>query len=108
MSGCLRGGFLEIMRKKKHSHKRESAPQREKGLNYICANCGVEEMIPYEVLEDFDMMYPEEMLKGPHQFRCEKCEEGIMQPEEYAARIKGFGLYEGLDYTIKKEKKEKS
>ncbi len=83
-------------------------PQREKGLNYICANCGAEEIISYEVLEDFDMMYPEEMLKGPHQFRCEKCEEGIMQPEEYEARVKGFGLYEGLDYTIKKGKKEKS
>ena len=54
------------------------------------------------------MMYPEEMLKGPHQFRCEKCEEGIMQPEAYEARVMGFGLYEGLDYTIKKGKKEKS
>ncbi len=108
MTGCLREGFLEIMMKKKRSHKRKSAPQREKGLNYICPNCGAEEIISYEVLEDFDMMYPEEMLKGPHQFRCEKCEEGIMQPEEYEARVKGFGLYEGLDYTIKKGKKEKS
>lgn len=54
------------------------------------------------------MMYPEEMLKGPHQFRCEKCKEGIMQPEEYAARVMGFGLYEGLDYTIKKDKNKKS
>ena len=108
MTGSLRGGFLEIMRKKKRSHKGKSAPQREKGPNYICSNCGAEEIIPHEVLEDFDMMYPEEMLKGPHQFRCEKCEEGIMQPEEYEARVMGFGLYEGLDYTIKKGKKEKS
>ena len=45
----------------------------------ICPNCGAEEIISYEVLEDFDMMYPEELLHGPHQFRCERCEEGIMQ-----------------------------
>jgi hypothetical protein len=56
-------------------------------------------------LEDFDMMYPEELLRGPHQFRCEKCKEGIMQPEKYEARIMGFGLYEGLDYMIKREEK---
>ena len=31
-----------------------------------------------------------------------------MQPEAYEARVMGFGLYEGLDYTIKKGKKEKS
>ncbi len=84
--------------KKRH---RKSTP-KSKGLNYICPKCGAGEIIPYEVLEDFDMMYPEEMLKGPHQFRCEKCKEGIMQPEKYEARIMGFGLYEGLDYTIKK------
>ena len=81
-------------------------PQKEKGLNYICPNCGAEEIIPCEVLENFDMMCPEELLHGPHQFRCEKCEEGIMQPEEYEARVMGFGLYEGLDYTIKKGKRK--
>lgn len=54
------------------------------------------------------MMYPGELLRGPHQFRCEKCEDGIMQPEKYGARVMGFGLYEGLDYTIKKGKEKKS
>lgn len=78
----------------------------QKGSNYICSKCGAEEIIPYEVLEEFDMMYPEELLHGPHQLRCEKCGDGIMQPEKYEARVMGFGLYEGLDYTIKKEKEK--
>jgi len=51
------------------------------------------------------MMYSEELLKGPHQFRCEKCKKGVMQPEKYEAKVMGFGLYEGLDYTIKKDTK---
>ena len=80
---------------------------QKKGVNYICPDCGAEEIIPYEVLEDFDMMYPEELLKGPHQFRCEKCKKGVMQPEKYEARVMGAGLYEGLDYTIKKDTKRK-
>lgn len=84
----------------KKRHRKSTS--KSKGLNYICPKCRAEEIIPYEVLEDFDMMYPEEMLNGPHQFRCEKCRERIMQPEKYEARIMEFGLYEGLDYTIKK------
>ena len=55
---------------------RKRLKSQKKGVNYICPDCGAEEIIPYEVLEDFDMMYPEELLKGPHQFRCEKCKKG--------------------------------
>ena len=95
--------------KKKSYPQKRLKSQSKKGVNYICSDCGAGEVIPYEVLEDFDMMYPEELLKGPHQFRCEKCKKGVMQPEKYEARVMGFGLYEGLDYTIKKDtKREKS
>ena len=76
------------------------------GLKYICPNCNTEEVIPYEALEYFDDTNPQQLLHGPHMFRCEKCD-GIMQPEKYEARVMGFGLYEGLDYTIKHENKNK-
>lgn len=82
--------------------------KEQKGCKYICPKCGTEEIIPYEVLEEFDMMFPEELLHGPHQLRCEKCNEGVMQPEKYEARVMGAGLYEGLDYTIKRGKEKKS
>jgi len=52
-------------------------------------------------------MYPEELLHGPHMLRCEKCADGIMQPEHYEAKIKGYGLYESIDYSIKTEKQKK-
>jgi hypothetical protein len=58
------------------------------------------------VLEDFDWMFPEELLHGPHMLRCEKCEYGIMEPEHYEAKVMGYGLYKGTDYTIKIDKRK--
>jgi len=70
----------------------------------ICQECKTEEIIPYDVLEEFDAMYPEQLLYGPHRFRCSKCKKGIMEPKEYEARVIGYGLYEGIDYKIKRKK----
>lgn len=75
------------------------------GIKYICQKCHVEEMIPTEVVEYFDMIDPERLLSGPAIFRCKKCGDGYMEPKHYEAKIMGFGLYEGLDYTIKPENK---
>jgi len=85
-------------------------PLSQKGVNYICGNCGAQEIIPSDVLEHCDFLYPEELLHGPHTFKCEKCHAGNMQPEHHQAIVKGYGLYEGLDYTIEtpKPKKRKS
>lgn len=78
------------------------------GVNYICANCGTQEIISSDVLEEFDLLYPEQLLYGPHTFKCEKCHTGNMQPEHYQAQVKGFGLYEGLDYTVETPNTPKS
>ena len=93
--------FQIFQRKSKNKHPKTS------GVNYVCGKCGAQEIIPYEVLEDFDLMFPEELIHGPHMLRCEKCGSGIMQPEHYEAKIMGYGLYEGLDYTIKIDKQKK-
>ena len=79
----------------------------QKGANYICSDCGAQEIIPFNVLEEFDLLYPEQLLYGPHTFKCEKCHTGNMQPEHYQAIVKGAGLYEGLDYTIESSKPKK-
>jgi len=50
------------------------------------------------VLECFDAINPGELLFGPHQFVCEKCNTGIMKPEkEPEIIIRGYGLFEGLE-----------
>lgn len=75
--------------------------KNKKGALYICQNCRATEIIPYRVLEEFDHINPEQLLYGPHTFRCEKCNAGIMHPEHYEAMVMGLGLYDGLNYTIK-------
>ena len=79
--------------------------RKKAAIKYICPKCHAEEMIPQEALEYFDAIDPERMLVGPPTFRCEKCDYPYMQPEQYEAKIMGFGLYEGLDYTIKSKSK---
>lgn len=53
------------------------------------------------------MADPERLLHGPAVFTCEKCHIGHMYPEQYTAIVKGYGLYEGLDYTINVDKTKK-
>lgn len=79
----------------------------QKGANYICGNCGAQEIIPADVLEEFDQMFPEQILYGPHTFECQKCDRGLMQPKHHQTIVKGYGLYEDIDYTIKTSKPKK-
>ena len=81
--------------------------KKKSGVKYICPECKTEEMIPQDVLEYFDATDPERLLVGPPTFKCEKCGHPYMQPERYEARVVGYGLYEGLDYTIKSKNKPK-
>lgn len=77
------------------------------GVNYICQNCNAKEVIPHDVIEYLHVVDPERLLHGPAVFTCEKCGSGYMYPENYTAIVKGYGLYEGLDYTIKIDKNKK-
>lgn len=38
------------------------------GIKYICPKCHVEEIIPFEVVEYFDLVDPERLLMGPATF----------------------------------------
>lgn len=57
----------------------------------------MEEKIPAGVLEEFDELYPEQLLFGGHQFQCEKCEIGIMVEKESRSIVRGYGLFEGIE-----------
>jgi len=75
-------------------------------VTYVCADCGAKEEIPQDVLENFDEINPEQLLFGAHQFKCEKCGTGIMNPEEEPEIIiRGYGLHEGLNKGWETEKK---
>ena len=47
-------------------------------------------------LQQFDELYPEQLLFGGHQFQCEKCGIGIMMEKESRSIIRGCGLFEGI------------
>jgi predicted RNA-binding Zn-ribbon protein involved in translation (DUF1610 family) len=83
---------LNPKKKKKISVKKKST-----GNNYVCLNCGKEEKIPEEVIEEFDELYPEQLLLGGHQFKCEECGIGIMKEKESRSVVRGFGLFEGIE-----------
>ena len=90
------------MSKKK---KRKPSIQKkwaQKTLTYVCADYGAKEGIPVDVLEYFDEINPEQLLYGSHQFRCEKCSNGIMEPmDELEIIIRGYGLHEGIEERLK-------
>ena len=60
---------------------RKSKRKKLFGINYVCNNCGIIELIPSEVLKEFDKTYPDQLRYGYHQLKCEKFKVGIMQPE---------------------------
>jgi hypothetical protein len=87
------------------SLKRKQKPKKKKrintkkigsGISYVCSNCGAEEKIPAQVLEELDELYPEQLFLGGHQFECEKCEIGIMKEKDSSKIVKGYGLFEGI------------
>lgn len=71
--------------------------KKQSTISYVCANCGVQEEIPQDVLEYFDETNPEQLLFGSHRFTCEKCNKGIMAPKkETKPIVRGYGLHEGF------------
>ena len=72
-------------KRKKKSEVVESMPKgREKNpmqIKYICTDCGVEEMIPLNVVRTFDELDQSD-INEPPQFDCENCG-GLMRPERY-------------------------
>lgn len=88
--------------------KRRKKSKNNGGVKYICSNCNATEIIPHDVIGFFDVFDPERLLSGPATFTCEKCDSGYMQPDHYEATVKGYGLYEGLDYTIETGKPERN
>jgi hypothetical protein len=76
--------------------KKINVKKRDNGVSYVCCNCGIEEKIPVRVLEEFDELYPEQLLFGGHQFQCEKCETGIMIEKESRSIVRGYGLFEDI------------
>ena len=76
--------------------------KKQNTVSYVCANCGIKEEIPEDVLEYFDDLNPEQLLYGEHTFKCEKCGIGIMNPEEEPERIvRGYGIYENINWESK-------
>ena len=88
---------MSLKRKLKPKKKKKiSVKKRDNGVSYVCCNCGVEEKIPTGVLEEFDELYPEQLILGGHQFQCEKCGIGVMIEKESRSIVRGYGLFEGI------------
>jgi predicted RNA-binding Zn-ribbon protein involved in translation (DUF1610 family) len=88
---------MSLKRKQKPKKKKKiNVTKRQNGVSYVCSNCGIEEKIPVGVLEELDELYPEQLLLGGHQFKCEKCDIGIMKEKESRSIIRGYGLFEGI------------
>ena len=89
---------MSLKRKQKAKKKKRINTKKSiNGVSYVCSNCGTEEKIPAEVLEELDELYPEQLFLGGHQFECEKCELGIMKEKDSSTIVKGYGLFEGIE-----------
>jgi predicted RNA-binding Zn-ribbon protein involved in translation (DUF1610 family) len=65
----------------KFKAKNEKNKEIEESIQYVCAECGEEELIPEGVVEYFDIMDDGDIAE-PSTFTCEKCG-GIMNPKKY-------------------------
>lgn len=61
--------------------KREEEKRKNNSVLYICTECGEEELIPKNVVMQFDIMDDGDISEPPR-FTCEKCE-GLMYPQNY-------------------------
>ena len=64
-------------------------------MNFICLQCGKEELIPTEVVEHFDFLDGGNP-SDPPRFNCEECD-GEMIPEY-------FGSHTGIVYENRTQK----
>ncbi len=92
---------VNIVMSKNKKKRNKLGMKKERPLNtawYVCVECGAEEEVPGKVIIYFDEMYPDQLMFGPHQFKCKKCGNGIMRPKGGSARIvRRYGLFEGLN-----------
>ena len=66
--------------------------KQEKQILFKCSGCGIEELIPEEVVNYFDALDDGD-TSVPPRFTCEECSE-LMEPVEYE------GVH-GITYKIK-------
>lgn len=71
--------------------KRDQEKRAKNNINYICTECGIEELIPKSVVMEFDLMDGGDTSEPPR-FTCEKCS-GLMYPQNYE------GVH-GITYSV--------
>ena len=77
--------------KLKKKYLKQIASTGKNSVNYICLQCGINEAIPKEVVDEFDQMDEGDLLDAPR-FTCENCG-GEMYPEHYKST-------HGLEYKL--------
>ena len=72
-----------VSRKRKVKKKKKNPQQvgKKETIKYVCLNCKIEENIPADVVEQFDIMDDGD-TSVPPRFSCESCG-GEMYPEDY-------------------------
>jgi DNA-directed RNA polymerase subunit M/transcription elongation factor TFIIS len=65
----------------KFKAENDKSKEAEKSIQYVCTECGEEELIPEGVVEYFDIMDDGDIAEPPT-FSCEKCG-AIMKPKKY-------------------------
>lgn len=69
------GGFARKLNRKK------AIEENKKNIRFICPDCGIEENIPKDVVDYFDIMDGGDPLFPPR-FDCQSCG-GLMEPVYY-------------------------
>ncbi len=75
----------------KIKQKRQLEKRDKDSIKYVCTECGEEELIPKDVVVQFDILDNGDILEPPR-FICEKCC-GLMYPEKYE------GVH-GINYSV--------
>ena len=77
--------------KLKKKYLKQIASTGKNSVNYICLQCGINEAIPKEVVDEFDRMDEGDLFDAPR-FTCENCG-GEMYPEYYKST-------HGVEYNL--------
>lgn len=72
LSKKLRVEDTNEFKKKTEIKEKSDVKKRNNRVSYVCCNCGIEEKIPVKVLEEFDELYPEQLLLYGHKFQYGK------------------------------------
>lgn len=66
---------------------------RSKHIEFICLSCNTKELIPKDVVDNFDLADFEGDLCFPPRFSCDNCPDGQMYPTHYESS-------RGINYTF--------